>query len=274
MKVAFGAEQVKPGEAVDIEVQTEGPARVGLVAVDKSVFILAENRLNLRQVFDELERLYLEPRVELHEAWALNSITTRGASETFEDAGLVVMTNMDVPDGEEHIERRPQPAGAVQAVAAEAAPRDLQADSGVTVPQGLAEVQRVRQFFPETWLWTDLTTDEQGHAVLPVEDSITSGAQSAFGVDEAQGQDLPFSARGEDCSDKGQDAEERSQVCNRKRDTKSFVRRVRSVTRRKYTSEEKITQTIEGLEGLLRMPFGCGEQNMVLCRRSAIMGLM
>ena len=115
---------MKPGEAVDIEVQTEGPARVGLVAVDKSVFILAENRLNLRQVFDELERLYLEPRVELHEAWALNSITTRGASETFEDAGLVVMTNMDVPDGEEHIERRPQPAGAVQAVAAEAAPRD------------------------------------------------------------------------------------------------------------------------------------------------------
>ena len=35
-----------------------------------------------------------------------------------------------------------------------------------------------------------------------------------------------------------------------------------------------LTQTIEGLEGLLRMPFGCGEQNMVLCRRSAIMGLM
>ena len=218
VKVAFGAEQVKPGDAVDIEVQTEGPARVGLVAVDKSVFILAENRLNLRQVFDELERLYLEPRVELHEAWALNSITTRGASETFEDAGLVVMTNMDVPDGEEHIERRPQPAGAVQAVAAEAAPRDLQADSGVTVPQGLAEVQRVRQFFPETWLWTDLTTDEQGHAVLPVEapDSITTwmlravglSKEHGFGVDEAQltvfqpfflQVDLPFSAiRGEE----------------------------------------------------------------------------
>lgn len=48
IKVAFGSDQVKPGEAVDIEVRTEGPARVGLVAVDKSVFILAENRLNLR----------------------------------------------------------------------------------------------------------------------------------------------------------------------------------------------------------------------------------
>ena len=102
IKVAFGSDQVKPGEAVDIEVRTEGPARVGLVAVDKSVFILAENRLNLRQVFDELERLYLEPQVELHEARFLNTIITRGASETFDDAGLVVITNMDVPGGEKH----------------------------------------------------------------------------------------------------------------------------------------------------------------------------
>ncbi len=41
-------------------------------------------------------------------------------------------------------------------------------------------------------------------------------------------------------SDKGHDAEERSQ------ETKSFVRRVRSVTRRKYTSEEKIRIVLEG----------------------------
>ena len=379
MKVAFGAEQVKPGEAVDIEVQTEGPARVGLVAVDKSVFILAENRLNLRQVFDELERLYLEPRVELHEAWALNSITTRGASETFEDAGLVVMTNMDVPDGEEHIERRPQPAGAVQAVAAEAAPRDLQADSGVTVPQGLAEVQRVRQFFPETWLWTDLTTDEQGHAVLPVEapDSITTwmlravglSKEHGFGVDEAQltvfqpfflQVDLPFSAiRGEEfpikialynyleddqeifvaieeadwfdllddtaksATVKGNDigggeftirpnhlGTNQIKVTARSAQAadaviKDLIVEPEGVAReivenlilsdgdshqlhtllppdtidgsgRAYVAitGSYLTQTIEGLEGLLRMPFGCGEQNMVLCRRSAIMGLM
>ena len=39
----------------------------GLVAVDRSVYILAENRLNLQQVFSELERLYQLPQVELHE---------------------------------------------------------------------------------------------------------------------------------------------------------------------------------------------------------------
>ncbi len=41
-------------------------------------------------------------------------------------------------------------------------------------------------------------------------------------------------------TDKALAAEERSQ------ETKSFVRRVRSVTRRKYTSEEKIRIVLEG----------------------------
>ena len=46
---------------MNIDVETQGPARVGLVAVDRSVFILAENRLNLQQVFNKLEQLYMQP---------------------------------------------------------------------------------------------------------------------------------------------------------------------------------------------------------------------
>ena len=68
VQVGFSAEEVRPGDPVDINVLTQGEARVGLVAVDKSVFILAENRLNLQQVFNDLERLYLEPQAELHAA--------------------------------------------------------------------------------------------------------------------------------------------------------------------------------------------------------------
>ena len=68
VEVAFGENEVRPGDEVDIDVQTQGEARVGLVAVDRSVYILAENRLNLQQVFNELERLYQLPQVELHEA--------------------------------------------------------------------------------------------------------------------------------------------------------------------------------------------------------------
>ena len=63
------------------------------------MFILAENRLNLRQVFNELERLYMQPQVELHDVRIHERMTARGAMETFQDAGVVVMTNKDVPGG-------------------------------------------------------------------------------------------------------------------------------------------------------------------------------
>ena len=62
--IRTSADEARPGEPVEIELVTQGRARVGLAAVDRSVFILAENRLNLQQVFAELERLYMQPQVE------------------------------------------------------------------------------------------------------------------------------------------------------------------------------------------------------------------
>ena len=53
-------------------------SEVGLAAVDKSVFILAENRMNLQQVFDELEKLYMNPQAELHEVSIYDGIRKPG----------------------------------------------------------------------------------------------------------------------------------------------------------------------------------------------------
>jgi len=78
VEVGFNTAEARPGEEVQIDVQSEGLSRVGIAAVDKSVFILAENRLNLQQVFDELERLYMKPQAELHEVSIYTGITTRG----------------------------------------------------------------------------------------------------------------------------------------------------------------------------------------------------
>jgi CD109 antigen len=47
----FSQDEAKPAEDVEIDISTQGQAWVGIAAVDKSVFILAENRLNLQQVF-------------------------------------------------------------------------------------------------------------------------------------------------------------------------------------------------------------------------------
>ncbi len=203
VQVAFSEGEVRPGAAVDINVQAQGESRVGLAAVDRSVFILAENRLNLQQVFAELEALYLEPQVELHEARRIDTITTRGALETFEDAGMIVLTNKRVPSGE-RIER-PVPArrvmregaqeadaGVAMAAAAPTAPAVAVQDA----PKNLAEVQRVRQFFPETWIWQDVYTAADGTAVVPVEapDSITTWMLRAVGMSKEHGLGMGESA--------------------------------------------------------------------------------
>ena len=221
VQVSFDAEEVRPGEPVDIDIRTQGESRVGLAAVDRSVFILAENRLNLRQVFDELEKLYLQPQVELHEADFFGDIVTRGARETFEDAGAIVLTNKDAPSGETH--ENPMmfmmdAAVAAVAEAGQAVPAPTAAPTAAEMPEGLAEVQRVRQFFPETWIWQDVYTDADGVAAAPVEapDSITTWMLRAVGMSKEHGLgvgesqlrvfqpffltvDLPFSAiRGEE----------------------------------------------------------------------------
>ena len=366
----LSADEAGPGETVDIALTTQGPARVGLAAVDRSVFILAENRLNLQQVFAELERLYMQPQVELHEAWPL-SITTRGAEETFRDAGLVVISNLDIPEGRESFRPVPTAApAATEAPAAAMAQIVVEAESvSESEPSSLAEVRRVRQFFPETWLWTDVMTDEDGRATLSAEvpDSITTWMLRAVGMSREHGLgvaeagltvfqpfflqvDLPYSAvRGEEFPvkvalynylDSAQEFfveleesgrfdlldDSAKSVTVGPNDVGGLDFRIRltglgnvplKVTARSRDEADAVikdllvepegvqheivenlivsagdevefdnaappgaiegsartsvsltgsylSQTIEGLEGLLRMPFGCGEQNMIL----------
>ena len=387
--VAFGADEVRPGETVDVNVSTSGPAKVGLSAVDRSVYILAENRQNLQQVFAELDRLYMQPQVELHEARSFSrKVTTRGADETFQDAGLVVISNLKVPAGKNYsrkgeqqepgvfdflrgIFRKEKAADGVEVMAepisAEVA---IVVSSPPTQPQQqLAEVERVRQFFPETWLWSDVMTDDQGRATVPVQapDSITTwmlrgvalSQEHGLGIAEAELRvfqpfflqvDLPYAAvRGEEFPVKVAlynyldtpqeffvELEEREdfelvdvasksvtvapsdigglefkirltdlgqvpiKVTARSREAADAVVKdllvepegvahetvenmilspgetltvnnaapvgsIPGSARTRVTlTGSYLSQTLEGLEGLLRMPFGCGEQNMIL----------
>jgi len=193
----FSREEAEPGAEVDIKIRTEGEARVGIAAVDRSVFILAENRLNLQQVFDELERLYMKPQVELHQVSIYPTITTRGARDTFDDAGVVVLSNNSIPEGKEYEARQSrggiQFAGEVAVDKAAMAEREEAVPAPVVIGQppeeGLAEVQRVRQFFPETWLWADLTTGADGRrtVTVTVPDSITTWMLRAIAVSREKG---------------------------------------------------------------------------------------
>lgn len=400
VQVSFDRDEVKPGDTVDVKVQTEGPARVGLAAVDRSVYILAENRLNLQQVFDELERLYISPQAELHEAEPIGPAAPPvqgrpaapiapaapaapvavphipGAKETFQEAGVVVLTNRQVPAGKQLQQPRilMERAAAVAAPAAVPAARSTAGEKADTAEgamrgEGLAEVQRVRQFFPETWIWAELATDASGRAVQRVTapDSITTwmcravalSREKGLGIGEAQVRvfqpffvqvDLPYSAiRGEELPVRVAlynyqptvqeftvdleaadwfdllDARTKSvTVAPNNVGSVAFtihprmlgVRSVKVTARSRLAADAIIkeltvepegvqrevvenlvlspgalrqidlsipamavegsaraylaltgnvlSQTIEGLEELLRMPFGCGEQNMVL----------
>ena len=191
----FSVGQARPGDSVNVLVNTEGPARVGLTAVDRSVFIVAENRVNLQQVFAELERLYAAPQVEGHLEYLPDRVVTRGAAETFRNAGLITMSNRHTPDGVafQRPVPTPEPMATMAAVAAmerEEVEHSVQAaPAGHTGVPGLAEVERVRQFFPETWLWADVMTDESGGAILPATapDSITTWSLRAVGVPPEHG---------------------------------------------------------------------------------------
>ena len=160
VSATFSQDEVKPGDGPGRRwCRPRARPRWGWSAVDHSVFILAENRLNLQQVFDELERLYMEPQAELHEASPCDGIKTRGAEETFDDAGLVVLTNKKVPEGKEY----GADFGGVMLDGGEGMEKGMAAGrrcaclpppkTEATSGSGLAEVQRVRQFFPETWIW-------------------------------------------------------------------------------------------------------------------------
>ncbi|MGA1844391.1 MAG: alpha-2-macroglobulin family protein, partial [bacterium] len=220
---AFDSEEVRPGDDISIAIQTEGKARVGIAAVDRSVFILAENRLNLQQVFAELERLYMEPQAELHSSSVYNEVYSKGALDIFEDAGVIVVSSKDVPQGKGY-ERywwwKGGGWGGGPMFAFNAAPNMMEdADEFDSEPRStfdtsnLAQVEKVRQFFPETWLWEDLITDEQGNAEINAEapDTITTwklqavaiSPQKGFGIGEDDlrvfqpffiSVDLPYSA--------------------------------------------------------------------------------
>ncbi len=262
--VDFGVQQAAPGEVLDISVTAEGTARVGLAAVDRSVYILAENRLNLRQVFDELERLYAEPRAEVHLEHLQSTVASPGAADTIRHAGMMVMSDKPVPEGETFSRPIPQPSimdrvglvlmigigitvllvilGSIVGIVAgmlyglyrlvkllaggllllvivlavgvgcassenrdadeasasvqmamapqpTAAPAGIAGNPAATEDTQLAEVQRVRQYFPETWLWTHVTTDETGSASIPATapDSITTWKMRAVGVSPEHG---------------------------------------------------------------------------------------
>ncbi|MHC4518579.1 MAG: alpha-2-macroglobulin family protein, partial [Planctomycetota bacterium] len=180
--VDFSAEEVLPGDPVQVSISAPEQAMVGLAIVDESVYALNEGRLNMQEVLDELEQRFMDPQMEIHE-----ESYSYGARDVFEDAGLQVVTSrgLDVPEGRElwqlwrWVDDEEHFAGG-------GVPWRSREGEGEGVP--LVDPTRVRQFFPETWLWTpDLLTEPNGLATidLTAPDSITTWRLHAVSTSQA-----------------------------------------------------------------------------------------
>ena len=194
IEASFSAEEVRPGDPVEVTVRTGLNRRslLGLAIVDQSVLSLGRSRLYLEQVFEELERKFLAPLAAVIVDDPIGPglglpffepFTQPSTRETFGKAGLQVITtpNLNVPENVNRdffdglpIMLSPPPEGGG---GSEAAP----------------EEPRVRQFFPETWYWNPtLLTDENGvaHLELTAPDSITGWNLSAVATHSTEGLEM------------------------------------------------------------------------------------
>ena len=188
IEAGFNPDLVKPGDPVEVTIDAGTGRRtlLGVSIVDQSVLALGRSRLHLAEVFSELERRFLEPQVEVHEEEGLvgppipfgilgGPISSPGALDLIRDAGLEIVTSpgLVVPEGGvidffDRVDPNISPFP--------------EAGAGGSVPP---EAPRLRQFFPETWIWEPtLLTDDGGKATLNLvaPDNITGWKLSVMGT--------------------------------------------------------------------------------------------
>ena len=187
LSAQFSSQTSAPGDTVVVDLQSSAgiATMIGISIVDESVYALNEGRLNLRQIFNELEKIFMEPQAEAHpegemRLWAPLGV---GAADIFEEAGVQVITSkqLEVPSaGYSFWDDFGRGGGMVleDAAAGKNQATATPPSAQTHAEQGeLAEVERIRQFFPETWYWNPtLATDSSGHASveLTVPDTITT----------------------------------------------------------------------------------------------------
>ena len=211
VQASFDREQVEPGDSVSVTVDTGEPGRalIGLAIVDESVLALGRSRLHLAQVFAELESRFLEPRAEIHEeepggqpggqpgggpfmGWGGPRLPpSSGALDVIEGVGLGVAAsdNVTVRRGQDlqrdWLEEAVDDFGPFPAPPDVAMGGDPVDEDGGSPEGGGSEAVRVRQYFPETWVWEPmLFTDESGRVTVELEapDNITGWKLSAVGT--------------------------------------------------------------------------------------------
>ncbi|KAL3881057.1 hypothetical protein ACJMK2_033253 [Sinanodonta woodiana] len=177
----FDTESAKPGENISLQLRADPGSDVNVLAVDKAVLLLKSgNDVTSKMVEDELRSFDQNFPVCPDEPWLWRwpwPSAGMDVSTIYQDAGLKVLTdallykkkqiNRDSPMFLRVADDVPLKAGAI---------------SG-------SSTSRIRQLFPETWLYKSVKTGLDGTAVLnsTCPDTLTTWVASAFAVNNKTG---------------------------------------------------------------------------------------
>ncbi|XP_048243528.1 CD109 antigen-like isoform X2 [Haliotis rufescens] len=229
VSISMDKTTAQPGDSVNVQVTADPQSLVNLLAVDQSVLLLKSgNDITQSEVISELKSydtiksvggggfggpiplgaVARRKRMVLPWGGWWGFPTYYGGSDAnqiFQNSGVAVMTDALVY---KYVKpyfpvMRPMFMArrhfAPMAMSAELSPVIMAKSSTISrsAPK-LAEVERTRVNFPETWMWTNTTIGTDGKAVIStiVPDTITSWVASAFAVNAQSGLGIaPTSAK-------------------------------------------------------------------------------
>ncbi len=169
LTAAFDATQRAPGDPVKVEISAGAEAMIGLAVVDESVLALSQGRLDVAKVYAEVFGNFGGMTEAERQDIFIARPHTLGAKDVLGETGMVIAAScgadaLTVPEGYVFFA-----GGYIQ--------RGSYTLDGLGAGEAFATVGRVRQFFPETWVWEPtLMTDTAGRATieLTAPDSITN----------------------------------------------------------------------------------------------------
>ncbi|XP_055954903.1 CD109 antigen [Patella vulgata] len=194
VSVDFNKEAVSPQDRISLIVSAEPKSQVYLLAVDQSVLLVKSgNDLTPQKVKSALSSFSNVPNPIDEPVWHYGrQSSAKNAKEFFKEAGVLLMTDIQfLKEYQQRESRRQYDSPPYDSYGGEAGypgppgrgPVSISLES-TAFTEGLVEPERVRNIFPETWLWTNETVGADGRVSIEATapDTITSWVASGFGV--------------------------------------------------------------------------------------------
>uniref|UniRef100_A0A2C9L8N3 Alpha-2-macroglobulin domain-containing protein n=1 Tax=Biomphalaria glabrata TaxID=6526 RepID=A0A2C9L8N3_BIOGL len=194
VSVAFKENETDINKNVSLELSADSDSQVYVLAVDQSVLLLKTgNDLTPNKVKDSFISKFHKGEVPTDSNFAL-SYSGSSINEVFSNMGLAIATDLYIFAPPMLISPK---VGRLSSSNFESSPyaNSYRADNAkqstsfeMDVATSTKPVERVRSFFPESWLWTSVKSIN-GHATLTttVPDTMTSWIVSAFATNPNTG---------------------------------------------------------------------------------------